>query len=246
MKYTVEYIQAEANKIEWKLLSTSYQNLNTDLTFLCPEKHKVIISYGEWRKKPICPVCQSNEYKQMDDTAPAPKKKADVHRVLAIDQSSRQNGFAVFDNKKLVAYGQYESTKNSAIERMVDLCEWLTSLVYKYQPDMVGFEDTQYNPHTGAGHEVFRLLSQVMGAMIYIVAKEGIEVETVKVPTWRGHCKIKGRVRAEQKKSAQQRVKEWYDISVNDDESDAICMGRYFSDNYKDENRILIGEWIDT
>ncbi len=246
MRYTVEYIQAEAKEKGWELLSTSYQNLRTDLTFLCPEKHKVFISYGEWRKVPICPVCQANEYKQMEDTAPAPKKQKGTYRILAIDQSSRVNGYAVFDNKELVAYGKYESTKNSALERMVDLGDWLYSLLRKYNPDQVGFEDTQYNPHTGMGHEVFRLLSQVMGSMMYIVASEGIPVETVKVPTWRGHCKIKGSVRSQQKKSAQQRVKSWYDISVSDDESDAICLGKYFSDNYASVDKVVIGEWIET
>lgn len=244
MRYTVEHIQAEAEDIEWELLSTSYQNLKTDLIFLCPEKHKVFISYGEWRKKPICPVCQSNEYKQMDNTAPAPRKKKGVYRILAIDQSSRMNGFAVFDNKKLITYGKYESTKDNALERMVDIGDWLASLLRKYSPDQVGFEDTQYNPQAGMGHEVFRLLSQVMGAMMYIVAREDIKIETVRIPTWRGHCKIKGSVRSQQKKSAQERVKTWYDISVTDDESDAICMGKYFVDKYLEEEKVIIGEWI--
>lgn len=244
MRYTVEYIQAEAKDIGWDLLSTSYQNLKTDLIFLCPEKHKVFVSYGEWRKKPVCPVCESNEYKQMDDAAPAPRKKKGSYRILAIDQSSRINGYSVFDNKELVAYGRYESTKETAIERLVDLGDWLASLLHKYKPDQVGLEDTQYNPSTGMGHEVFRLLSQVMGMMMYIAAREGIKIEVVKIPTWRGHCQIKGSVRSQQKKSAQGRVKNWYDISVTDDESEAICIGKYFSDKKAEEGEVLIGEWV--
>jgi hypothetical protein len=45
--------------------------------------------------------------------------------------------------------------------------------------------------------------------------------------TWRAHVEIKGKTRQDKKKSAQLKVKRFYDISVTQDEADAILLGRY-------------------
>lgn len=45
--------------------------------------------------------------------------------------------------------------------------------------------------------------------------------------TWRAHCGVKGRTRSDKKKSMQMIVKELYDVSVTNDESDAIGIGKY-------------------
>ena len=47
--------------------------------------------------------------------------------------------------------------------------------------------------------------------------------------TWRNTCGVKGRVRADKKKSMQMIVKNWYGINVSDDESDAIGIGYYMA-----------------
>ena len=44
---------------------------------------------------------------------------------------------------------------------------------------------------------------------------------------WRKGIGIKGRTRTDRKRSAQQFVKQEYDINVSEDEADAICLGRY-------------------
>ncbi len=245
MRYNVEYIQNEANQLHWKLLSTEYKNLQTDLIFECPEGHKVFISYGDWRKKQICPICEKNIYKQMEETAPAPKKNKDVYRIIAFDQSSRISGYSVFDDKELITYGTYVCTKNTHLERMVDISDWITSMIRKFKPDQVGFEEVQYNPNVGMGHDVFKLLAQVLGASMLTAARENVKVCTVLIPSWRKHCGVKGRERAQQKRNAQNLIKQWYDISVNDDIADAICQGKYYSDKHWDEERVLIGDWIE-
>ena len=227
----------------WKCLSTEYKNLDTEMIFQCPESHKVFNTWKKIRQHAECPVCDNNENKQMKDTAATPKRKGN-YRVMAFDQSSRANGWSVFDDDILRGYGVYVSTKNTPLERIVDVCDWMLNMIRTWKPDQVGFEETQYNPQDGMGHDVFKLLSQVMGAAMLNAAREHVKVETVLIPTWRHHCGVKGNKRPDQKRSAQLLVKKWYDISVTDDESDAICMGKYYSDKYREKDQVIIGEWV--
>ena len=55
-------IYSVANHLEnegWKLISTEYKNLDTELEMLCPKGHKQINTYKQWRKHPICEVCMA-------------------------------------------------------------------------------------------------------------------------------------------------------------------------------------------
>lgn len=244
MKYTIAQIREEAAKEKWSLLSEEYKNLDSPLTFCCPEGHKVMTTYKKWRTKQSCPICEQNPYKNMNCNSSIPIKAKGEHRILAVDQSSHKNGACVFSGQKLIHYEAYESTKGDSLERMVDLSEWLTSLIKNWEVDVVGFEDTQYNANFGTGHNIFKLLSQVMGALMLTAARQKVKVETVMVATWRHHSGVKGNKRADQKRSAQLLVKKLYDISVVDDISDAILIGKYFSDKYKEDGQVVIGEWV--
>ena len=50
-------VYSVANHLEeegWKLISDSYKNLDTELEMICPQGHKQIQTYRQWRKHPIC------------------------------------------------------------------------------------------------------------------------------------------------------------------------------------------------
>ena len=51
-------------------------------------------------------------------------------------------------------------------------------------------------------------------------------------PTWRAHCQVKGKTRADKKRSLQLLVKDWFDVSVTEDEADAIGIGKYASETH--------------
>lgn len=239
-KITLDTISNELAAHNWKVLSPEYKNLETLMTFECNEGHKVTNTWKGLRNKVSCPVCNSNKY--INSGMKPIRKKAGVYRILAIDQSSKVNGYSIFDGDELVTYGIFETTKETALERMIDICEWLISMISIWKPDEVGFEETQYNAKSN--HNTFKTLTKILGAAMITVARENVKVNTVLISTWRSHCKIKGTHRADKKRSAQQRVKEWYDISVSDDEGEAICIGKYFSEQYKAAEEVLIGEWI--
>lgn len=246
-KITLDKITGVLAPTGWKCLSDKYTNLDTEMVFECNEGHKV---YGSWKKlrvKQECPVCHLNENKKISNISARPKKKG-VYRTLALDQSSNATGYSMYDNDILIAYGVFHAQGATPHSRMLDLCDWLDSMIESWKPDCVGLEETQYNPgmkgkdFSMMGHDVFKLLSQIMGGCILIILRHKVELKTVLIPTWRHHCGVKGVKRADLKRSAQHLVKTWYDITVTDDESDAICIGKYFSDNYKG-SQVLIGEW---
>ena len=59
-----------------------------------------------------------------------------------------------------------------------------------------------------------------------------IEYAICPTNTWRHHCGVTGRTRIDKKRSMQNKAKEWYDITVTDDEADAIGIGKYVADLY--------------
>lgn len=239
-RITIEQIKKELEGDGWKCQSTEYKNLDTLMTFICHEGHEVTSTWKKIRKKRVCPVCSTSSMSNNANIAALPKGKG-VYRTLGLDQSSQATGWSVYDDKKLVAYGVFNASKSTPLNRIVELCDWLVSMIDSWKPDLVGIEETQYNAKFAGGHNVFKLLSQVMGAVMITTAREKVRVETVLIPTWRKHCGVKGNKRADQKKSAQVLVKRWHDITVSDDESDAICIGKYFSDTFSTP---VIGEEI--
>ena len=217
------------------------------MKFRCPEGHLVETTWEKLRAKRFCPTCAANLKKKVANMSAV--KKGAAYRVLALDQSSHKTGYSVYDGKQLISYGVFESSKLDPIDRLKDIGAWLNSMIANWQPDLVGFEDTQYNPGGDdkdaiRAHDTFKLLSQVMGVVIITAVNAGCKVKTVLIPTWRHHCKVRGNKRADQKRSAQLLVKEWHDITVTDDESDAICIGKYFADKHTDTPVIGDDSWL--
>lgn len=239
-KITLDIIKEELEKYGWTCTSQTYTNLNTLMEFKCNEGHLVQTTWGKLRNKVVCPVCKNNLKKKIVNIEAKPK--LNDYRILALDQSSHKTGYSIYDGTTLVSYGVYETQKSTPLERICDVCDWLDSMIVQWKPDEVGLEETQYNAMSGMGHDVFKLLTQVMGAIMIITARAKCKVNTVLIATWRHHCGVKGNKRADQKRSAQELVKKWHDISVTDDESDAICIGKYFADKHK-ENENVIGDF---
>ena len=60
----IESIAEELAPEGWKVISTDYQNLDTEMEFMCAEGHKVFAPWKKIRSKRECPVCKQNQYKQ--------------------------------------------------------------------------------------------------------------------------------------------------------------------------------------
>lgn len=228
----IEDIKKELSDRGWVLLSDDYRNLESELVMECPEGHMVHLPLKIWRRRWECPVCKQNPLSGVD-FRPIPKKEGKM-RFLALDDATHDTGWAVFDGKELVQYGVITMTQPTAVARIAGMKHWLACMVESYKPDFVGLEDIQlqqFGPRSSnniEGVTTYKVLAQLQGVLENFLHENDINYGVVHTGTWRKDCEIKGKSRADKKMSAQLKIKEWYDISTDPDEAEAICIGRYF------------------
>lgn len=230
-KLLISNVQAEMSLKGWVLLSTKYVNLNGELEMLCPEGHKAFMSLKAWRRKAECPTCSQNVFNTLKDIVFV-QKKAGVSRLLALDDSTTTTGWAVFDNEELAGYGKIEMTQASPTERIAALRQWMLSMIAKWNPNRVAIEDIQQQDNV----QIFKVLAQLQGVLVNALFENKTDYDIIHVASWRSYCGVKGRSRTELKKNAQAKIKEWYDVSVTQDEADAICLGRYAVNEFGKNN----------
>lgn len=247
MRNTIESAKTEVSNLGWELLTNEYKNLETEMEFRCPEGHKVYTSLKKFRTKQECPVCKQNPYKDVKEGYR--KKDKNITRVLALDQATGISGFSIFDGNTLVKYGTFKTKSNDEAERIEEIKNWVSSLITNWKPDRIQIEDIQLQRRADQKEDAdtvynvntYKVLAHLQGVLINLCLERGVICETTHVSIWRQYCGIKGKARADKKRNAQLKVKEWYDISVSNDEADAICIGRYAS-NVAVKNSTLI-EW---
>lgn len=67
----------------------------------------------------------------------------------------------------------------------------------------------------------------------------GVPFEICPTNTWRKHCQVKGQSRTDKKRSMQLLTKKWFDVSVTEDEADAIGIGKYMAEVVAKNNQIV-------
>ena len=227
-KIKLEDIQNELSADGWKVISTEYVNLDTEMTFECPKGHRVFVPWKKLRGKHECPTCaQKQENEQI--TTVQPKSKG-VKRTLALDQASKVTGYAIFDDTKLIKYGTFTTTAADDIERFAMVRAWLLSMISSWRPDYIGIEGIQFQEE-GAGQKmgvtVFQTLARLQGILMMACHDKEIPFEICPTNTWRHSCGVKGKTRTDKKRSIQLLVEQWYGIKVSEDEADAIGIGRH-------------------
>lgn len=235
-KLKIEDISAELQKQNWRLVSETYKNLDTDLEMICPNGHKVFMCLKKWRRHQDCPICnKAHIVKNL--SVNIPRKKADKKRILALDDATGVTGYAVFDGDELITYGKISMNALNTIERIVGVRQWLISMITNWNPDIVSIEDIQLQQGRFENVKTFKVLAQLQGTLLSTLFEEKIESLVVPPATWRSTCGITARTRSDQKRQAQQKVLEWYDIKTTQDEADAICIGyhtaiKHLKNNY--------------
>lgn len=150
-------------------------------------------------------------------------------KILAFDQSSRTSGFAVFEDGNLIDYGKFTYEDSDFGIRLMNIRNKIISLIKKYQPDQIAFEDIQLQNNVVNNVDTFKKLAEVFGIVYELATELGIPHLIVLSSTWKSSLSIKGRDRAAQKRSAQEWVKNKYNITPTQDECDAICIGAHAS-----------------
>lgn len=228
-KITYEDVVRECAEKGWTVITPSYTNLKTPMSFKCKNGHAVTETWAKVRASYTCPECKKDlRHKVLWNTDHS--KAEDVYRVLALDQATHTTGYSIFDDGELVAFGIYIASGSNGLLRLMDNCDWLERMIDDWQPDFFGLEDIQYNPYGGQGHNTFKLLGQLMGALARTAWLKGLDAHAAHIPSWRSHCGIRGKKRDELKRNTQAYVKRRFGLSVTEDEADAICIGKYFSE----------------
>ncbi len=240
-KIKIEDIRKAAIEHGWELVSTEYKNLSTELFFKCDEGHEISIPYKKVREKWECPLCKANKYYNFSE-AVKPKSKG-VQRAIGLDQATHITGYSIFDNDELIYAGTFEATAEDEIERDVQIQHWLIQLVHNWKPDIIGLEGIQLQQFNDkmVGVTTYQTLARLQG--ILMATCYDLKVDYIICPpaTWRSHSGVKGRSRADKKRSMQNKIKEWFDITVSDDVADAIGIGKYINETHK--KKVEVFNW---
>lgn len=239
-RITLDTINEELAPTGWRCVSSEYKNLESELQFQCDEGHEVYAPWKKIRTKRECPICKNNKFKKLVESV-KPKIRGEK-RILALDQATHTTGWSIFDGNKLVRYGTFNTEIKDETARINAIKNWMLSMISNWDPDCVAIEGIQFQEESSGQKmsvTVFQGLARLQGVLME--ACYALKVDFVICPTntWRNHCGVKGRYRADKKRSMQLIAKKWYDISLTDDEADAIGIGRYAADL----NKIEVVNW---
>ena len=148
-------------------------------------------------------------------------------KILALDQSSRITGWAVFEDDKLIDSGKFTVSDDDIGIRLVKIRKKVLELISQFEIDKVYFEDIQLQGNVTNNVQTFKVLAEVFGVIYETLKEIDMPNETVLAGTWKSKLGIKGARRDEQKRNAQAYVQNTYGKKVSQDESDAICIGAY-------------------
>ena len=238
-KIRVEDIRKAAIEHGWELVSTEYKNLKTPLEFKCAEEHQVFLPYERVRDKWECPICRQNQNTYFDEKI-IPKKK-NIQRSIGLDQATHITGYAIFDDGALVYAGTFEAGAEDEIDRDIEIKNWLIQLIQNWKPDIIGIEGIQLQQlnNKTVGVTTYQTLARLQGILMATCVEQRVDYVICPPATWRAHCEVKGRARADRKRAMQMKVKEWFDISV----ADAIGIGKYINDKHK--KKVEVFNWED-
>ena len=105
-----------------------------------------------------------------------------------------------------------------------------------------GGGNSEFNPKNGVGLQTYKVLAHLQGILMETCYELNLTYTICSPASWRAHCNVKGKTKSDKKKSMQINVKNWFDVSVTNDEADAIGIGKYVADSYNPKPEIISWE----
>lgn len=160
--------------------------------------------------------------------------------LMSIDASTKATGVAIFTDKQLIYHKCITANDSNVYKRIDEITGMLTDLALEYHVDTVVLEDVVPDD-THNNQQIFRMLMHLQGVIALKLNRVGLKINQYFVASnWRKTVGIKtgrGVYRETLKKNSMKLVKDHYNIDVNDDESDAICIGiAYFKQQDEEFN----------
>lgn len=233
-KIKIEDVRAAIEAQNWKLITEKYENLETEMEFECNEGHRIYAPWKKLRSKIECPICKQNIYKSTE--AKVVSKKKGEKRILALDQATKISGYSIYDGAQLIKYGTHAAYGDKQEEKLSDIRGWLINMINIWQPDFIGLEGIQFQENLQGGQRMgvttFEALARLQGVIMVTCKEMEVPFEIYPTNTWRQGCGVKGKTRSEKKRSMQKLAKEWFDITVTEDEADAIGIGKHTANQF--------------
>ena len=151
--------------------------------------------------------------------------------ILSLDLSTKSSGWAYFKDGELKDHGCITSSSTDLIKRIYKMTEGIAEILNKYSIDKIIAEEVRPEGGYGVGNtKTHRALMWLQAATAFLIHDKysNIEIEYIYPSSWRATLGIKngrGIKRTTLKEQDIQFVKDKYNIVVNDDEADAICIG---------------------
>ena len=151
-------------------------------------------------------------------------------KILSLDLSTKSSGWAVFDNGILLDYGCITSSSTDLLKRINVMIDGFKEILKKHN-DINKVIAEEVRPETGVHNlKTHRALMWLQGgiALALYEFNKKLELELIYPSSWRATIGIKtgrGIKRTSLKEKDMQFVKENYNLDVNDDIADAICIG---------------------
>lgn len=146
-------------------------------------------------------------------------------KILSLDLSTKSSGYAIGENATLLKHGYITASSTNPIKRIIKMREQIKKIIQQEKIQKIILQEVrnEINSHT------FKILIWLQAAII-IAAYEinsKIQYDLLGASQWRAVLKIKqgrGIKREDLKPKDIQYVFEKYNIKVNDDQADAICL----------------------
>ena len=146
-------------------------------------------------------------------------------RILALDQSSKITGYAIFEENKLIKSGTYNATGSNLDYRLEKIRQWLNNIITVENIDKVFLEDIQLENNIGNNVSTYKILAEVIGVITELLVELKVDYEILASNVWRKRLSLWAPDRAACKQRAKQYVKTKYKLDVSEDTCDAICIG---------------------
>lgn len=151
-------------------------------------------------------------------------------KILSLDLSTKSSGWAIFEDGMLRDYGCITSSSQDLLKRINIMVDGFKEIIEKNN-DINKVIAEEVRPENGLQnlktHRALMWLQGVIAFTLYNYNKK-IELELIYPSSWRAAIGIKtgrGIKRTSLKEKDIQFVKENYNLDVNDDIADAICIG---------------------
>lgn len=151
--------------------------------------------------------------------------------LLSLDTSTKETGFAKYVNGNLVDYGVIKSKEKDSAKRLCEMMLSIYNIIDEDNPDIVVTELTSVQRNA----QVQRYLTLILGAIQGKCVKDEIFYYSYRPTEWRKLISDdkKPRKRDELKKWGLDKVKELFNLELNNDNiTDAILIGKAYINNF--------------